>query len=101
MSSIKLPKDLGEYFFLKEDDRTEDCRRFHLYFPYREGSTSDRLHWEWTVSDTEEAMDSRIVGAKLERARKQFKQHIEQWLDESGKMLVGEDPLPELREQAD
>lgn len=98
MPRIKLPKSIGEYFAFQEDDRTGDFRRFHLYLPYRDGPRIERLHWEWNVSGTEEA----VIGAdgiqkKNARERDRFANYIENWLRESGCILVGDAPIPELR----
>lgn len=101
MSNIRLPKQLEKYFVLEELPRTGHARRFCLYLPYKDGSKDTRCRSEWKVSSTQEAIDENAVEDRLEHEKSEFRSRIERWLKESGKVLTGNGPVPELRDRDD
>ena len=99
MSHIALPRPIEDYFAYAELSAGRGGRRFTITFPYVAGGKLDRLQWWWSLG----AVRERILGiagvAALRRDEtERFRQHIERWLENNRRCLVGDTPIPEMRE---
>lgn len=97
MTYIELPRALEDYFAYAEIDPTRNGRRFSISLPYFEGDRLDRLQWWYHMSrDQEERLGSSALAALRAQATERFRRHIERWLQNTGRRLFGEDPIPRI-----
>jgi len=98
MSHVELPRPLEAYFAHAELEGAADLRRFTITLPYFNGAALDRLQWWWSVTHAQQRMGG---GEGLDPWRREavlrFRQHIEHWLANNRLMLVGQEPIPQLR----
>ncbi len=99
MSHIDLPRPIEDYFAYAELAAGRSGRRFTITCPYVAAGKLDRLQWWWSLG----AVRERILGdagvAELRRQEtERFRQHIERWLANNHRQLVGDTPIPEMRE---
>jgi hypothetical protein len=97
MAQIELPRPLEHYFAFAELAANRQGRRFTLTFPYFDGERLDRLQWWWQLSAAQERIGGESgVAALRHDAADRFRQHIERWLEASGKRLFDGAPFPRL-----
>jgi hypothetical protein len=101
MSHVELPRPLEAYFAHAEIAGTADSRRFTITLPYFDGERLDRLQWWWSVSLGQQRVSGEEgVTQSRREATQRFRQHIEHWLLNHGRVLAGEEPIPRLRRAA-
>jgi len=83
-----LPDNIDDLLAFSEDDKRGDFRRFHLFSQYMEDEKGKKLHWEWKVTGTEEAIGGAdVVNQKRHRETERFKAFIRTYLRENRKHL--------------
>lgn len=97
MRRIELPRPIEDYFAFAELAPASRGRRFTITFTYFEGDRLDRLQWWWHLNAAQERNGGELA---LQQARREaierFRAHIETWLINSGRRLVGGEPFPFL-----
>lgn len=97
MTYIELPRALEDYFAFAEIDPTRSGRRFTISLPYFDGNRLDRLQWWYHLSrDQEERHGDALLKTLRAQAVERFHRHIERWLQNTGKRLHGEEPIPRV-----
>jgi len=97
MTYIELPRALEDYFAFAEIDPTRSGRRFVISLPYFDGERLDRLQWWYHLSrDQEDRHGDALLQTLRTQAVERFKRHIERWLQNTGKRLHGEEPIPRV-----
>jgi hypothetical protein len=97
MTYIELPRALEDYFAFAEIDPTRNGRRFTINLPYFDGTRLDRLQWWYHMSPHEEERHGAAALATLRaQAIQRFRKHIERWLQNTGKKLYGDEPIPRI-----
>ena len=97
MTYIELPRALEDYFAFAEIDPTRSGRRFVISLPYFDGERLDRLQWWYHLScDQEERNGVALLKTLRAQAVERFRRHIERWLQNTGKRLHGDEPIPRV-----
>jgi hypothetical protein len=97
MTHIELPRALEAYFAYAETEPTRNGRRFAISLPYFEASRLDRLQWWYHLSrEQEQRFGETIVATLREQATERFRKHIEQWLQNTGRRIYGDEPIPQI-----
>jgi hypothetical protein len=97
MTHIELPRALEDYFAYAETDPTRTGRRFSISMPYFEGARLDRLQWWYHLSrEQEQRLGDTTLQSLREQATARFRRHIERWLENSGRRLHGDEPIPRI-----
>lgn len=95
MRRIELPRPVEDYFAFAELAPASRGRRFTITFTYFEGERLDRLQWWWHLNAAQERNGGELA---LQQARREaierFRAHIETWLINSDRRLVGGEPFP-------
>jgi len=97
MPHIELPRALEDYFAFAETDPTRNGRRFTISLPYFDGDRLDRLQWWYHLTpEQERRMGDAALATLRAQATERFRRHIERWLQNMGKRLYGDEPIPRL-----
>ena len=97
MPHIELPQALDAYFAFAEVEPTRNGRRFTISLPYFDGDRLDRLQWWYHLTpDQERRMGDAALTTLRAQATERFRRHIERWLQNMGKRLYGDEPIPRL-----
>ncbi|MEO6079021.1 MAG: hypothetical protein ABIQ86_04485 [Steroidobacteraceae bacterium] len=96
MTHIELPRAVEAYFAFAELPATGRGRHFTITFTYMEAGRLDRLQWWWQVSKAQARAGDAQVQTLRQDAILRFRQHIERWLNNSGRCLRGGEPFPQL-----
>jgi hypothetical protein len=97
MTYIELPRALEDYFAFAEIDPTRNGRRFSISMPYFDGERLERLQWWYHLSrDQQERSGEAILVTLRAQATERFRRHIERWLQNTGRRLYGQEPIPRI-----
>lgn len=100
---INLPKPIEKYFAFEELDSTGDFRNFQLVFFYNDGGRTETLIEQWHISGTAEALHRKTSEDVVEVYRSdhaaQLGWRINRLLEKEGKVLGGDAPIPDLRDE--
>ncbi len=97
MPAIDLPRPLEDYFAHAELDPGRSGRRFCITLTYFESNRLGKVQWWWRLDSTkEQLMGHNAVLEMRARAVERFVRHVEQWLNNTGQTLSGDEPIPRL-----